>query len=80
MIHDVLRLIVNQLNRKLGSAGDGESVVLGNIATMDSAGDGGGGGGTANLSRVVLSLVNVTEDQTVEEWPSLASSGRAHYL
>jgi hypothetical protein len=39
MIHDVLRLIVNQLNRKLGSAGDGESVVLGNIATMDSPGE-----------------------------------------
>ena len=69
MIHDALRLIVNQLNRKLGSSGDGESVVLGNIATVESAGDGGGGGGGANLSRVVLSLVNITEDQTLKNGP-----------
>ena len=43
--------------------------MLGNIATVESAGDGGGGGGGANLSRVVLSLVNITEDQTLKNGP-----------
>ena len=80
MIHDVLRLIVNQLNRSLGSSSDGESVVLGNIATVESAGDGGGGGGAANLSRVVLSLVNITEDPTLKNGPhSRLRDGRVAY-
>ncbi|MGA9577136.1 MAG: DUF4255 domain-containing protein [Terrimicrobiaceae bacterium] len=81
MIHDVLRLIVNQLNRSLGSSSDGESVVLGNIATVESAGDGGGGGGgAANLSRVVLSLVNITEDPTLKNGPhSHLRDGRIVY-
>jgi hypothetical protein len=70
VIHDALRLILNQLNRKLIGSGDGDSVVLGNIATADAGGEGGGGaGGAANLSRMVLSLVNVTEDHTLKNGP-----------
>jgi hypothetical protein len=69
MIHDALRLITNQLNRALGNSGDGEAVVLGNIANVESSGDGVGSGGAANLSRVVLSLVNITEDHALKNGP-----------
>jgi hypothetical protein len=69
MIHDALRLIANQLNRALGNSGDGEAVVLGNIAGAESPAEGGGAGGAANLSRVVLSLVNITEDHALKNGP-----------
>jgi len=68
MIHDALRLIANQLNRALGNSGDGEAVVLGNIANVESSGE-GAGAGASNLSRVVLSLVNVTEDHALKNGP-----------
>jgi hypothetical protein len=66
MIHDAVRLILNQLNRRLGSSGDGDAVVLGNIASAEVPGEGGGSGSTADLSRIVLSLVNITEDHALK--------------
>lgn len=73
MIHDAIRLILSQLNRHLG-AGDGEAVTLGNIGMVDSGGEGGGGVG-ANLNRVVLSLVNITEDHTLKNGPNHRRAG-----
>ncbi|MEX2382286.1 MAG: DUF4255 domain-containing protein [Opitutales bacterium] len=69
MIHDALRLILNQLNRKLPSSGDGYSVVLGNIASADAGGESNGGAAATDLSRVVLSLVNVSEDHALKNGP-----------
>jgi hypothetical protein len=69
MLHDALRLVLNLLNRSLGGSGDGDAVVLGNIAAAETAGE-AGNGGAANLERVVLSLVNVTEDHTLKNDPS----------
>ena len=67
MIHDALRLLVNELNRKLVSSGDGDAVTLGNIAQADQGSE--GADESSNLSRVVLSLVNLTEDQTLKNGP-----------
>lgn len=67
MIHDALRLLVNELNDAFGGAGGaGDAVTLGNIALMDGDQDAQGGG---DLRKIVLSLVNVTEDQTLKNGP-----------
>jgi len=70
MIHDAIRLILSQLNRHLG-AGDGEAVTLGNIAMVESGVEGVG----ADLTRVVLSLVNITEDHTLKNGPNHRRAG-----
>ncbi|HLV67282.1 MAG TPA: DUF4255 domain-containing protein [Polyangiaceae bacterium] len=72
MIHDALRLLVNHLNRELGASGDEDPVTLGNIAATEGNGE-QGSTSENNLARLVLSVVNITEDETLK-------NGRTHRI
>lgn len=73
MIHDALQLIANQLNAALPSAGGSRSVILGNIAQMESE-------TKDELKQVVLSLVNVEEDTALKNGPhSRLKDGKVIY-
>jgi Pvc16 N-terminal domain len=62
MIVDALKLILAQLNAAIPSADGVPVVALGNIARSEQ----GEGGGQSDLSKVVLSLVNLEEERTLK--------------
>ncbi|MES2922814.1 MAG: DUF4255 domain-containing protein [Verrucomicrobiota bacterium] len=73
MIHDALQLIANQLNAALPGTGGARSVILGNIAQVESE-------TKDELKQVVLSLVNVEEESALKNGPhSRLKNGQVIY-
>lgn len=74
MIYQALKLIASELNAYLDTLAEStdDLVVLGNIALIDSKTDGGGpGAGNAPLEdKVLLSLVNIREENTLKNLPA----------
>lgn len=74
MIYQALKLIATELNTYLDSLTEAtdDLVVLGNIAMIESKMEaGGGGGGAAPLEdKVLLTLVNIQEENTLKNLPA----------
>ncbi|MEM7659515.1 MAG: DUF4255 domain-containing protein [Bacteroidota bacterium] len=63
MLLPALQLLLNQLNAAIPQIDGVEPVVMGNIAMLDGQ---DGGGANENLSRMVMSLVNLEEESTLK--------------
>lgn len=74
MIYQALKLVATELNTYLNTLTDASDdlVILGNIALIDSKTESGGsGGGSAPLEdKVLLTLVNIREENTLKNLPA----------
>lgn len=75
MIYQALKLIATELNTYLDSLTEASDdlVLLGNIAMIESkmeAGGGGGGGAAPLEDKILLTLVNIQEENTLKNLPA----------